>query len=70
MHHCNIAYITAQDGPASPLMLLAISMGGDEFASCLFLPKQRIADPRDALAKDLALAFKRQLYATSGEFFK
>jgi len=60
--------ISAQDGPESPLTVLATSMGGNELASCRLSPKQRLADLREALAKDLGTpAFKLQLVATTGQ---
>jgi len=60
--------ISAPDGPESPLTVLAISMGGNELASCRLSPMQCIADLRDVLAKELGTpAFKLQFVATAGQ---
>jgi len=45
--------ISAQDGPESPLTVLATSMNGNELASCRLSPKQSLADLRNVLAEDL-----------------
>jgi len=60
--------ISAQDRAESPLTILATHMSGNEIASCQLLPKQSLADLRDALATDLGTpAFTLQLVATTGQ---
>jgi len=60
--------ISAQDGPESPLTVLATSMGGNELASCQLSPEQSLADLKDALAVDLGTpAFTLQLVAIPGQ---